>query len=143
MVLIDVIENIRNIIDKGEYALGIYLDLKKAFDTVDHNILLSKLSYYGFRGHTNEFIKSYLTDRKQYTIVNGVKSHINLIETGVPQGSVLGPLFFLIYINDIINSIDQGATTLFADDTSILYRDNNLKNIIEKAEKGMENVYNW
>ena len=143
MALIDVIDNIRNMLDKGEYALGVYLDFKKAFDTVDHRILLCKLNHYGFRGHTNKFIESYLSDRLQYTVVNGVKSNINGIETGVPQGSVLGPLFFLIYINDIINCIDDGKTTLFADDTTILFHDQNLMTLKQKAEKGMEKVYDW
>ena len=123
--LIEVIDTIRKAIDKGEYALGIYLDLKKAFDTVDHQILLGKLEHYGFRGHTNNFLKSYLSGRQQFTVVNGKKSTTNIIETGVPQGSVLGPLLFIIYINDIINCIKDGKTTLFADDTSILYTDKN------------------
>ena len=103
--LIDVIDNVRNYIDKGELALGIYLDLKKAFDTVNHSILLSKLEHYGFRGHVNKFIGSYLNNRQQFTIIDGSKSDMMVINTGVPQGSVLGPLFFLLYINDIINCL--------------------------------------
>ena len=95
--LIDLVDDIRDAIDKGEYALGIYLDLKKAFDTVDHSILLGKLDHYGIRGHSNLFIKSYLSDRQQYTVVNGVKSTIKSISTGVPQGSVLGPFFPDLY----------------------------------------------
>merc|ERR1711879_277686 len=92
MALIDVVDNIRKSIDKGEYALGVYLDLKKAFDTVNHQILLSKLEHYGFRGLAHNLIKSYLSNRQQYTIVNGIISNTQIIETGVPQGSVLGPL---------------------------------------------------
>ena len=141
--LIDVVDNIRNAIEKGEYALGIYLDLKKAFDTVNHKILLSKLDHYGFRGHVNKFIQSYLSDRKQFTIVNNVPSNTRSINMGVPQGSVLGPLFFLIYINDITNCIVNDKTTLFADDTSILYKDKNLTVLKQKAEEGMVNVYDW
>ena len=141
--LIDVVDHIRKALDKGEYALGIYLDLRKAFDTVNHKILLDKLEHYGFRGHTNKFIKSYLTDRKQFTVVNGIESSIKPIETGVPQGSVLGPLFFLIYINDITNCIQDDKVTLFADDTSILYQDKNLIALKQKAEVGMGKVYDW
>ena len=92
--LIDVVDNVRNYIDGGEFVLGIYLDLKKAFDTVNHSILLSKFDHYGFRGHVNTFIGSYLSNRQQFTVINGSKSKTELINTGVPQGSVLGPLFF-------------------------------------------------
>ena len=141
--LIEVIDTIRKTIDNGEYALGIYLDLKKAFDTVDHKILLSKLEHYGFRGHTNNFLKSYLSGRHQFTVVNGKKSSTNSIETGVPQGSVLGPLLFIVYINDIINCITDGKTTLFADDTSILLRDKNLNELKRKSEKTLKDVYDW
>lgn len=141
--LIDVVDNIRKIIEKGDYALGIFLDLKKAFDTVDHEILLSKLDHYGFRGHSNNLIRSYLTGRSQFTVVNGKKSKIQNIETGVPQGSVLGPLFFILYINDIINCIDNGKMTLFADDTSLLLHHKNLRILKQQAEKEMKNLYEW
>ena len=94
--LIDNIDNIRNYIDNGEYVLSIYLDLRKAFDTVDHKILLGKLHHYGFRGHVNDLIQSYLSDRKQYTTINGVESNMQNIPMGVPQGSVLGPFFSYI-----------------------------------------------
>ena len=141
--LTEVIDNIRNIIDKGEYALGIYLDLKKAFDTVNHAILLKKLDHYGFRGHVNKLMCSYLENRYQYTRVNGENSVINQIETGVPQGSVLGPLLFIIYVNDIVNCINDGKTTLFADDTSILLHDSNLKLLKIRSEKTLKDIYDW
>ena len=143
LALIDVIDNVRKYIDQGEFALGIYLDLKKAFDTVNHSILLSKLEHYGFRGHVNKFIKSYLSDRQQYTVINGSKSDIEFISTGVPQGSVLGPLFFLLYINDIINCLSHSKTTLFADDTSLLLHDKNIKSLKNKAEFDLKNTYDW
>ena len=141
--LIDVIDNVRNYIDKGEYALGIFLDLKKAFDTVNHSILLSKLDFYGFRGHVNQFIASYLSDRNQYTVINGSKSEIMKIETGVPQGSVLGPLFFLLYINDITADVEFSKTTLFADDTSLILHHKDIKTLKIQAEKDLKNVYEW
>ena len=141
--LIDVIDNVRNYIDKGEYALGIFLDLKKAFDTVNHTILLSKLEYYGFRGHVNKFLASYLTNRNQYTVINGSKSETMKIETGVPQGSVLGPLFFLLYINDITVDIKFSKTTLFADDTSLILHHKDIKTLKDQAEKDLKNVYEW
>ena len=141
--LIDVIDNIRKHIDKGEYVLGIYLDLKKAFDTVNHNILLKKLEHYGFRGHSNNLIKSYLSDRYQYTVVNGKKSTTKKIETGVPQGSVLGPLLFLIYVNDITTCVKDCKTTLFADDTQLALHDRNLNSLKQKSETALKNVYDW
>ena len=141
--LIDVIDNVRNYIDQGELALGIYLDLKKAFDTVNHPILLSKLEHYGFRGHVNNFIGSYLNNRQQFTVVDGSKSDIMYINTGVPQGSVLGPLFFLLYINDITKCLLHSKATLFADDTSLLVHHKDMKILKEKAEIDLKNVYDW
>ena len=116
--LIDLTDKIRTILDGKHYALGIYLDLKKAFDTVDHGILLSKLETYGIRGHVNDFIRSYLSNRKHFTIINGYCSSQRGINVGVSQGSVLGPLF-LLYINDIPKCIDCADITLFADDTAV------------------------
>ena len=81
-------------------TIGIFLDLCKAFDAVDHSILLQKLPYYGIRGQALSLIQSYLTNRKQYTTINGVKSDTKFIACGVPQGSVLGPLLFILYINE-------------------------------------------
>ena len=99
--------------------------LQKAFDTIDHRILLDKLDHYGFRGHTQNFFKSYLTNRYQYTHINGVKSDIKEITCGVPQGSVLGPIMFLIYVNDLHLSVNNCSTRLFADDTCLsLHHDN-------------------
>ena len=93
-------ERIKSLLDSTNFVAGVFVDLEKAFDTVNHNILCDKLNYYGIRGSANKLLKSYLTNRKQYVSVNGFDSHTSNITCGVPQGSSLGPLLFLIYIND-------------------------------------------
>lgn len=102
-----------------KHVLGIFVDLSKAFDTIDHKTLLVKLDKYGIRGNTHNLIKSYLSKRKQYTDVLGEKSDKLLVEYGVPQGSVLGPLLFILYINDISRVSNLGTFIMFADDTNI------------------------
>ena len=98
--LITIVERIQRQLDAGNYTAGEFSDHKKAFDTVDHNILLEKFDYCGIRGVAKDWFRSYLDNRKQYVTLNGSDSSIKAILTGVPQGSVLGPLLFLIYIND-------------------------------------------
>ena len=102
--MIEITEKIKESIDSGKFGCGIFIDLKKAFDTVNHKILLQKLEHYGIRGTILKWFESYLTDRKQYVFYNGVSSDLKTISCGVPQGSVLGPLLFLIYINTPIFS---------------------------------------
>ena len=90
-----IVENIQTQLDDGKYSAGVFVDLKKAFDTFDHNILLEKLDYYGVGGiAANEWFASYLTNRKQFVSIGGHISSIQVIQTGLPQGPVLGPLFF-------------------------------------------------
>ena len=101
--LMEITEKIKESIDKGKFGCGIFIDLKKAFDTVNHKILLTKLEHYGVRGVMLNWFESYLTGRKQYVFYNGVSSEVKDITCGVPQGSVVGPLLFLIYINDLPN----------------------------------------
>ena len=104
---------------KKNHILGIFIDLSKAFDTIDHSTLLTKLERYGIRGNANSLIKSYLSNGTQHIEVLGEKSDPLMIKYGVPQGSVLGPLLFLLYINDISNCSNLGIFVLFADDTNI------------------------
>ena len=123
--------------------LGIFLDLEKAFDSIDHDILLAKLDHYGFRGHSNKFLKSYLKNRQQYTFVNKKTSSLLNVKYGVPQGSILGPLLFLLYINDISQVLEKGKGTLFADDTAITFRNRDINQLINQAEGTLKDVKTW
>ena len=106
LALIDLIDNISNSLDNKDYTIhiGVFLDLSKAFDTINHEILLNKLSYYGIRGRQLTWFSNYLSNRQQSVNFNGTSSQRNIIKCGVPQGSILGPILFLLYINDILNS---------------------------------------
>ena len=127
--LISLTEQIKSKLDTGHYVGGIFIDLEKAFDTVNHTMLCRKLEYYGIRGIPNLLIKSFLSNRKQYVSINGFESNIKEISCGVPQGSTLGPLLFLIYINDFQYSLDKSKASHFADDTNILYASKSIKTI--------------
>ena len=122
----EITERIKETIDEDKFGCAIFIDLKKAFDTVNHNILLTKLEHYGIRRFLLDWFKSYLTGRKQYVFCNGESSDLNELTCGVPQGSVLGPLLFLIYINDIPNVSDKLSFFLFADDTNIYFESDDL-----------------
>ena len=141
--LIEIIEKIKHSVDQGKFGCGIFIDLKKAFDTVNHEILLSKLEHYGIRGPLLSWFGSYLTNRKQFVFCNGVQSNTKTITCGVPQGSVLGPLLFLIYINDLPNISDKLQFFLFADDTNIYYDDKNLKSLEKTMNKELRKLSLW
>ena len=119
LALIEVIDNIYEQLDAGSSVYGVYLDLQKAFDSVSHDVLLRKLHVYGVRGIIYDWFKSYLSDRYQFTCLGKVNSDIYCNRFGVPQGSVLGPLLFLVYVNDIGNSVPDAKVKLFADDTNL------------------------
>ena len=116
-VPLTVIKQITKSLDNGEFAVTLFLDLSKAFDTVNHFILLSKLSHYRIVGTENLWFKSYLQQRRQIVYVNGVFSDIQAIKLGVPQGSVVGPILFLTYINDFSRATTNFSTRLFAEDS--------------------------
>ena len=118
--LINITENIRKALDDGNIGCGVFVDLQKMFDTVDHQKLLTKLNHYGIRGVSNDWFKSYLSNRSQYVSINGYDSGLAAINYGVPQGSVLGPLLFLLYINDLNQAIKFCKVHHFADDTNLL-----------------------
>ena len=141
--LIEITEKIKESIDSGKFGCGIFIDLKKAFDTVNHKILLQKLEHYGVRGTILKWFESYLSDRKQYVFYNGVSSEMKTITCGVPQGSVLGPLLFLLYINDLPNISTKLQFYLFADDTNIYYESDNLKSMEKTINAELKKLSLW
>ena len=121
----------------------IFIDLKKAFDTVDHEILLKKLTKYGIIGLENTWFASYLSNRMQFCKVNGVSSKLDDINCGVPQGSCLGPLLFLIYINDLPFSLQNSQVTMYADDTTISYSSKNIDDLNENMNRDLNCLKQW
>ena len=117
---LELIDRVITEIDKGEIPFNIYIDLSKAFDTLDHAILMDKLYYYGVQGTSLDLLRNYLVKRKQYVHIGEVKSDITYLSTGVPQGSILGPLLFIIYINDIAKCSNLLHTIIYADDTTLM-----------------------
>ena len=141
--IISLTEHIRTLLDKGEYVCGVFVDLEKAFDTVHHEILCEKIKAYGLRGNINNLLKSYLTDRKQYVSINGFDSVTRDVTCGVPQGSSLGPLLFLLYINDFFLCLSQTSCGHFADDTFIVYNSKKAKTIETVINTELKEVIKW
>ena len=120
--LINITENIRKALDVGNIGCGVFVDLQKAFDTVDHQILilLAKLNHYRIRGVSNDWFKSSLSNHNQYVSTYEYESGLAALNCGIPQGSVLGPLLFLLYINDLNQAMKLCKVHHFADDTNLL-----------------------
>ena len=141
--LIHMTEAIRSALDSGSVTCGIFVDFQKAFDTVNHEILLKKLEHYGFRGVVNNWFRSYLTDRRQKVVINGFESESSILLHGVPQGSVLGPILFLIYINDLHRCIKYSTTYHFADDTNLLHVSKDYKTLQKKVNYDLFSLHKW
>ena len=142
--ILDIINKTETNMDKKLYSCGVFIDVQKAFDTANHSILLRKLNRYGVRGIINDWFASYLVGRQQTTKIGPKNiSKKEVVLSGVSPGSVLGPLLFLIYINDICNSCDKLKFYLFADKTNLLYADENLKSLESTVNAQIFRVYNW
>jgi len=141
--LINLITCVFEKLDAGEYACGLFLDLQKAFDTVNQNILLKKLAVYGIRGVCLNWFESYLHGRRQFVAIENENSEVEGMEFGVPQGSILGPLLFLIYINDFRLCLSSGTAQHFADDTIILNSSKSTKKIKANMSRDITSIYDW
>ena len=138
-------------LEKSKLPLAIFLDLSKAFDTIDHEIMLTKLQYYGITGTSLQWFKSYLTGRRQYVQFKDSLSSQSPLTTGVPQGSILGPLMFIIYMNDIAEVTDKFHFTIYADDTTLIApicsfavnSNKDYKEISTNINKELEIITDW
>ena len=136
-------DKISEALDNDDLIIGVFLDLSKAFDTVNHNILIKKLNYYGISDTPLRWVTSYLTNRKQYVSYANVDSSQSMCVCGVPQGSILGPLFFLLYINDMINVSNTLFLILFADDSNAFIKGKNINHIIHQLNDELHKLTEW
>ena len=141
--ILDIVNKIQSYMDKGMFSCGVFIDLQKAFDTVDHAILLQKLFHYGARGIVNDWFSSYLINRVQTTQIGSLVSEKQNTLCGVPQRSVLGPLLFLIYVNDIYKASNKLEFFLFADDTNLLYANKNLRSLETVMNDELLKIVDW
>ena len=141
--ILQLTRDITSSFEKEEYTLGGFIDLSKAFDTVDHQILIKKLQYYGIDGTALEWFKSYLSNRKQYISTQEISESCLDIICGVPQGSILRPLLFLVYVNDLFKTSNRLMEVMFADDTNLFLFHKNIDTPFAIMNVGLENVSTW
>ena len=137
------VDKITTSFSEQKHTVGVFLDFSKAFDTVNHDILLQKLYAYGIRGLAYNWIKSYISNRYQYVSFDNVCSDRELITCGVPQGSILGPLLFILYINDIAHVSDKLYSILFADDSNMFCTGNNINSLISLMNTEISKIIDW
>jgi hypothetical protein len=137
------LDHIYDKLDQQEKVIGIFFDLQKAFDTVNHAILLHKMFNYGIRGIAYGWFESYLCNRRQFTAIANVRSNLAQITCGVPQGSVLGPLLFLLYVNDVANVVPGQDVKLFADDTNLFISSKSIDLLSMSANNALTKLHLW
>ena len=142
--IFEVLKNLHQNWNDKLYSGCIFIDFSRAFDCIDHQILMEKLELYGFDDTALKFMKMYMHSRKQSTIINGFSSPLKPLTYGTAQGSILGPLIFILYVNDIFNSVNQNDSTfMYADDTLLIFKGENPAVVTEKAQKAFQKVQKW
>ena len=141
--LLDFLDNVYQEVDQGRVCVVLFLDLRKAFDTVNHNILTEKLIQYGLEESSANWLKSYISGRKQITKISNVKSESKEITWGVPQGSILGPLLFTVYINDLPIHLVNSKCNLYADDTAITVSGRSVDHVSHLLNTELRIVSEW
>jgi hypothetical protein len=134
-----IVDNIENQL----CTIGVFIDLSKAFDTIDHNLLLKKLKIYGVRGNALKLLESYINDRYQFVSYDNVESHSMSLSVGVPQGSILGPLLYLIYTNDFYRCLKTAHSIQYADDTTLLIKGNSIEDLNLSTNQELNNINDW
>ena len=127
-------------IDRKQVSISVFLDLKKAFETVDHDLLMSKLAAYGITGGPHQWFSSYLKRREQYCQITGVRSSGRVIQCGIPQGSCLGPLLFIIYVNDFPHCLSRSSPNMYADNTTVTYSVDDIETLCDDLNEEVANI---
>ena len=143
MAIVELVEEITTAMDNSMSTVAVFIDLKKAFDKVDHNILINKLEHYGIRGLAFSWIQSYLTNRTQYVSINDTISTCINVKCDVPQGSILGPILFIMYVNDMHTVSALMTCIIFTDDTNFLCPGNDISEICKTVSKGLDKLSSW